>query len=316
MDYKWIPVIGAPLLYQEDKLIFKGGTKRDEQGENPDQAFMGMYLCNNTFTGGSITATVEFSAKSPASCCEIILYYDPASQATVNAGIPSFSFPLFTVREWRNNKWNYLASSGDREQALEANKEYEIKVTVNGSLISIFTDGIEIIKTNLPKPIPQSQVGLFFIDHTDIVVKKFEIKNQRPKAFVIMQFTSPFNEVYMEVIQKICDDLKIDVVRIDEVNGPGIILSDISRSILESTLVIADITPLNANVFYEVGYAHGLNKPTILIAEKGTKLPFDVSPFRTLMYENSIAGKPKLEKGLTDYIVTIIKDNNLGSFTG
>ncbi|MFZ4476031.1 MAG: hypothetical protein ACOYPR_12610, partial [Saprospiraceae bacterium] len=80
------------------------------------------------------------------------------------------------------------------------------------------------------------------------------------------------------------------------------ILADITKQIYESKLIIAEISPVNANVFYEVGFAHALNKPTILIAEKSTKLPFDVSPFRTLFYENSIAGKKKIEEGLRKHI--------------
>ena len=92
------------------------------------------------------------------------------------------------------------------------------------------------------------------------------------------------------------------VTRIDEQSGPGLIIEDISRAIQEAKLVIADISPVNANVFYEVGFAHALNKPTILLAEKGTKLPFDVSSFRTLFYENSIAGKKKFEEGLRKHI--------------
>ena len=61
---------------------------------------------------------------------------------------------------------------------------------------------------------------------------------------------------------------------------PGIILADIEQSIREAHVIVADITPRNANVYYEVGYSHALGKPTILVAEKETELPFDVSPFR------------------------------------
>jgi nucleoside 2-deoxyribosyltransferase len=56
-------------------------------------------------------------------------------------------------------------------------------------------------------------------------------------------------------------------------------------------VVIAEITVPNQNVFYELGYAHALNKPTILLAEKGRELPFDVHGYRCLFYENSIGGK-------------------------
>jgi hypothetical protein len=64
-------------------------------------------------------------------------------------------------------------------------------------------------------------------------------------------------------------------------------------------------------VFYEVGYAHALNKPTILIAERNIKLPFDVSPFRTLFYENTIAGKKKIEEGLRKHITSALSETDL-----
>ena len=83
------------------------------------------------------------------------------------------------------------------------------------------------------------------------------------------------------------------------------IVADIARQIVEADVVIADITPANPNVYYEVGYAHALSKPTILIAEKPTELPFDVSPFRTLFYENTIGGKAIVEAGLRKHLEAI-----------
>ena len=51
-----------------------------------------------------------------------------------------------------------------------------------------------------------------------------------------------------------------------------LIIADLVRQIFESKIVIAEITPANANVYYEVGFAHAMNKPTILFADRGTKL--------------------------------------------
>jgi nucleoside 2-deoxyribosyltransferase len=73
-------------------------------------------------------------------------------------------------------------------------------------------------------------------------------------------------------------------------------------------VVIADITPENPNVFWEVGYAHANRKPTILVAEKGRKLPFDVSGFRILFYENTIAGKRLVEDGLRKHLKAILTE--------
>ncbi len=58
------------------------------------------------------------------------------------------------------------------------------------------------------------------------------------------------------------------------------------------------------------GYAHALKKPTILVADRDklAKLPFDVSPFRTLFYQNSIGGKKKVEEGLRKYLEAIVPE--------
>jgi nucleoside 2-deoxyribosyltransferase len=103
--------------------------------------------------------------------------------------------------------------------------------------------------------------------------------------------------LYIDVIKDVCEKLGVEAVRADDTYTKGMIITDIINQINESKLIIADITPTNANVYYEVGYAHALNKPTILMAEKGTRLPFDISPFRVLFYENSIIGKSKIEEG-------------------
>ena len=72
-------------------------------------------------------------------------------------------------------------------------------------------------------------------------------------------------------------------------------------------MVIADITPNNPNVYYEVGYADALNKPLILIADRKEGLkPFDVRAYRTIFYENSIGGKNRIESDLKAYLKTIM----------
>jgi hypothetical protein len=149
-------------------------------------------------------------------------------------------------------------------------------------------------------------VGLFFLSHHDVRVSDFLVRDEKPTAFVVMQFSSPYNEVYSDVIQGVCKALGVHPQKTDEAFGPGVIIADIARQIVESHLVIAELSPSNPNVYYEVGFAHALRKPTILIAEKGTQLPFDVSPFRVLFYENSIPGKTRFEEGLRRHVEAII----------
>lgn len=72
--------------------------------------------------------------------------------------------------------------------------------------------------------------------------------------------------------------------------------------------MIAEITSPNQNVFYELGYAHALNKPTILLARRGKELPFDIRSYRVIFYEDTIGGKPVVEENLRKHLKAILKD--------
>jgi nucleoside 2-deoxyribosyltransferase len=123
-----------------------------------------------------------------------------------------------------------------------------------------------------------------------------------------MQFTSPFNELYGEVITPVCADLGIKAYRASDIYRPGVVLQDIIQGLAESNVIIAEITPANPNVFYELGYAHALYKPVILLAERDTPLPFDVGGYRVIFYENAIRGKSSLETELRRHLSNIFNE--------
>ena len=303
MKFRWMPIMGR-MEKKKDALIFKGGkTKYEGESGEREGAEVGLFICDQEFSEGSISVDVKFKGTHSNNCADLVLFYNPQNKYTLNAGIGNLS--LFSIRHF-DTKWIDHASSG-APNLIEPNRIYHLEASLQGSTISLKLDGVEVLRHILPFPLPQSQVGLFCVDQTDIEFKNFKIHHVKPKAFVVMQFSSRYNDVYYEVIKTVCQQEKIDVLRIDEESGPGLIIQDITRAIHESKIVIADISPVNANVFYEVGFAHALNKPTILIAEKETKLPFDVSSFRTLFYENSIGGKGKLEEGLKRHIKAILQ---------
>jgi hypothetical protein len=120
-----------------------------------------------------------------------------------------------------------------------------------------------------------------------------------------MQFGEPYDTLYREVIRPVCAEQDYEPQRADDVYGPGIILSDIVRSIRRAAVVIAEITPVNANVFYELGYAHAVDTPAILLAERGHELPFDISSYRCIFYDDSIGGKRRVEADLRRHLAAI-----------
>lgn len=304
MNFNWIPIMGK-IEKKKDVIIFKGGVteSKTKAGKTDEIVEVGLFVCDQQFSEGVISVDVKFKGVSSNSIAEIILYYNPEKEVTLNAGIGNFDF--FAIRLF-DDKWTTYADGG-AQGSIKPNRVYHLEASLHASYITLKVDGVEVLGTQIPTSLPRAQVGLFSLNETDIEFKNFKIKDVKPKVFVVMQFSSQYNDVYFEVIKKVCQQENINVLRIDEEDGPGLIIQDITRLIYESKIIIADVSPLNANVFYEVGFAHALNKPTILLAEKGTKLPFDVSPFRTLFYENSIGGKGKLEEGLKRHIAAILK---------
>jgi hypothetical protein len=71
-------------------------------------------------------------------------------------------------------------------------------------------------------------------------------------------------------------------VRADHVPKVGLITTQIINLIVESPLVVADLTGSNPNVFYELAIRHAIRKPYVQLIAKGERIPFDVSGIRTI----------------------------------
>ena len=124
-------------------------------------------------------------------------------------------------------------------------------------------------------------------------------------AFLIMPFEPEFNEIWEFVLKpKICS-LGHDIKRADNIFQVGSILEDILNLIKTSDYIIADVTKINANVYYELGYAHALGKKVILITKDLNTLPFDIKQQRVIQYKNTAKGSENLKEELEKFINNI-----------
>ena len=119
------------------------------------------------------------------------------------------------------------------------------------------------------------------------------------KVFVAMTFSGAAEKSrILHAIVRACRKFNLTASRVDELVGSGNILLRVIEEIEDGEFLIFDLTQERPNVYYELGYAHGVgNRPEdiILIAKKGTKIHFDITAFRLLFYESS----GDLEKVLT-----------------
>lgn len=101
------------------------------------------------------------------------------------------------------------------------------------------------------------------------------------------------DEVLEYIIKDAVEPLGYKVIRADTISESGIITSQIIEKIVESDLVVADLTGHNANVFYELAIRHLVKKPFLQLIQDGEVIPFDVASSRTVFYSLDLSGARK-----------------------
>ena len=130
-----------------------------------------------------------------------------------------------------------------------------------------------------------------------------------PSCFVIMPFGGVWDEYYTRVYKPAIEDAELEPVRADEVFRAGSVLQEIVHLLSQSKVVLADITETNRNVHYELGLAHALGKPAVLVAPKGMTLFFDVGQERMVTYDkNDAFWGPELHKSVVRALVATVRD--------
>jgi hypothetical protein len=79
---------------------------------------------------------------------------------------------------------------------------------------------------------------------------------------------------------------RYELIRADQISEPGSITVQVVRLLAEADLAITDLTGLNANVVYELGVRHTLNKPAIQVMDRDQELPFDLIGERTIFFKH------------------------------
>src|SRR4051794_10757461 len=87
-----------------------------------------------------------------------------------------------------------------------------------------------------------------------------------------------FQGIILPVFQQYFVDFEVE--RSDQITAPGMIDAQMINRLWDSDLVIADMSKVNPNAFYEMGIRHAKGSPIIHMFKKGEEVPFDVKPYR------------------------------------
>ena len=110
----------------------------------------------------------------------------------------------------------------------------------------------------------------------------------KPFAFVLMPFDKSFEDIFVLGIKSACENAGAYCERVNEQLFLENILDRIYNQIAKADIIVAEMTGCNANVFYEVGYAHALNKRVILLTQNADEIPFDLKQFPHIVYNGEI----------------------------
>jgi hypothetical protein len=126
------------------------------------------------------------------------------------------------------------------------------------------------------------------------------------EIFVLMPFAPEFKPVYDRHLSTVAKSLGVSIGRADDSFSSEMIMECVWNGIWSSRLVIADCTTQNPNVLYEIGIAHTVGKPVILISQDTEHLPYDLRHLRCLVYGISIEERKWFEKTLAKTIQQLL----------
>lgn len=138
----------------------------------------------------------------------------------------------------------------------------------------------------------------------DAGIEKSDVYIEEDLVFVLTPFNDKMESTY-RLIKDVCKKNRLKCKRGDEEFIQGDIFPHILKHILKARIIIANINGRNPNVFYELGIAHTLDKPSLIVAKNLSDAPFDVRSKRMILYDNETELRDKLDKNIRNALIKL-----------
>jgi hypothetical protein len=146
-------------------------------------------------------------------------------------------------------------------------------------------------------------------DRLKAIGKGLKVK-QEDTCFVMMPFADPIGQYYSIVYKPAIEKAGLTPIRADdEIFSTGKIIDQIWKGINSAKVLVAELTARNANVFYELGLAHALQKPVVLVSSNEEDVPFDLHHIRVIYYDvNDPFWGQKLIDKIAENVISALKN--------
>jgi len=149
--------------------------------------------------------------------------------------------------------------------------------------------------------------------------KPIEANPDAPKScFIVTPIGEPNSEINQKafglikaVMQPVLEKFNYKPIAASDISVPGSINKQIIIRLYEDDLVIANLTGLNPNVMYELAVRHAVKKPVVIMAEKGTKLPFDLVDQRCIFYSDTLHGVDAAKDSLEAFLASALTEEQI-----
>lgn len=297
----WAAIAGR-WTFDDDLARYHGPD--DASGRSP----LGIALGSKRFRDGRITTRIKLS-RNQRTAAGVVFGYQSLNSPYLAAQIGGFD-KAYAISEYRpGHGWVAHADAGSVAN-IDVDSVHTMCVKVNAQTVRLTVDEVDVLDVVLHRPIEGTSVGLYAWDDAEVEFRETTISGVAPRVFVMMPFAEPYDTLYRDVILPVAERTGFEIVRVDEIPGPGVILDDIQQQIEQAHAVVAEISSHNPNVFYELGYAHALRKPAVLLVrrEEGSSMPFDVRGYRAIFYDDSIGGKKTVERNFERHLHAILNN--------
>ncbi|WP_158697281.1 hypothetical protein [Streptomyces hokutonensis] len=116
------------------------------------------------------------------------------------------------------------------------------------------------------------------------------------------------------IVQRAAEELGLTAVRGDQIAAPGQINLQVIDHILRAKAAVADLTGLNANVFYELAVRHAVKLPVALIADKDCEIPFDIAQMRVIKFDyQDLRSSDNCRRQIADHLKQALDTGNADS---
>lgn len=164
-----------------------------------------------------------------------------------------------------------------------------------------------LLDKTLPEGIIRSDSAAFYqgIEDTskEILSEAGYSSDTKAHVFVAMPYKDEMEDIWDYGIKPVIKSAGYICERADLSSYTGDVMQWVRSRIKTADIVVADLTGSNPNVYLEVGYAWGVDVPTILLCNEAEELKFDVRGQRCLVY-----GRIKdLEKKLISELANLKK---------